>query len=686
MPVLRTPTRFQPFPEEFTGTSAHQGIISGTRVRSTLDQVSDGIGGEAGNTMDDHITSLQNAIANAGTDLSDLTVTDQVPAADSSILERLNDGTARFNRRLITVLRAAQTASDVSTAIEAQIARLVTNLRWRGEWTPDNFSVNDYVIHSTNYYRCKVARSPGNVNGPAGDTDSWDAVTGVELDMVKRLRDVVELVRDRIQLTPAQANRGQWIARAPDAEGYAFHNAPMQWQGDWNNSTNYYFGATTVHLDRLWTLTSAGSRATPKSGDATAPGTDGAWSEVSIGHHLDIPHYQGDWADLAGHTFKIGDTIDADDLTYICKMGYTRTNGSSHPSADSQHWDLLDNWVATIQASTAYHEGATGIYDGEIWMAQADVAVDDPEPGASGNTKWRQISGATQADLDRLRTDLQNEIHSASRSRGPTVRKLPEPPLVTSPIEVYLSTKSNRSYTAPAGQIVGSSNRTEGIGDEVGLYKRTTGTVNHAAGVIGTAEDGDDTYYGIFTRPEQDPRNRLEIGKFTHNPMGSVFIHCGVKEIGSDWGPTCLLKQNALILAGGGTQLTSFWLKVWDHGGNQQTAYHMNRQGSVYTIGNVNYQEMFGVVGSSAGAFKTIYDSGTTDTDRSCEVAISRTENGSDLYLGNRTIAWRKETDVFESDSNLVFSEEVHTLRLISATAYAALVQLPRNTAFLIYD
>ena len=687
MPVLRTPTHKQTFPEEFTGTSATQGIVAGDRVRSTLDQVSDGIGDVAGNTVDDHLKSLKSAIDNSGTDLSDITVTDRSPEANDAALERLNDGTIQFNRRLVTMLRAAQTASDVSTLIDTQVSRLVTNTKWKGEWKPSNYDVGDYVRH-TNYYRCKVARTPGNVNGPAGDTDSWDAVTGTELGIVQRVQDVVELLRDRIQLTPAAANRGQWPARAPDGEGYAYHNPPMLWQDAWNNSTNYYFGAVVTHVDRLWTLTSAASRTTPKTGDPTAPGTDSDWSEVSIGHHLDIPHYQGDWADLGGHTFKEGDTIDADGLLYNCKAAYTRTNSSSHPSVDNQHWNLIDNWVGAIDASNGYHEGATGTFDGQIWQATEDVAVDDPEPGAFGNTKWRQITGATQADLDRLRTDLQNEFQSAARSRGPTVTSLPEPPLATSPVEVYLSRKGNRTFNAGASQIVGSSNRSESIGDEVGLYRRTTGPVNHVLGVVGMEQDDDDTYYGIFTRPEQDPRNTEEVGKFTHNPVGSAFIHAGVKQIGSggDWGPTCLIKQNLLVLIGGGTQIQSFYLKVWDHAGTAQTPYHMNRRGRVYTIGNVNYQEMFGVIGQTAGAFKDIYDAGSGETDRGCELAIATTAAGTDLYIGNRTIAWRKETDVSESDSNLVFSEEIHTLRLIGQSVYSNLAQLPPNTAFFIFD
>ena len=688
MPTLREPSHKQPFPEEWTGTSATQSVLAADKVRSTLDAVTDGVGGNAGNSVDDQLTSIKNSVADAGTDLSDLTVTARTPEANDAILERLNDGTTQFNRTLISMLLAAQTESDVSTLIATQIARLATNARWRGNWTPADFNVHDYVTHSSSYFRCILARSSADATGPAGDTTGWVEVTGAELQVVQRLRDIVELLQDRIEITPATSNRGRWIVREHDAEGYEFSDAPMQFKGNWNNSTNYYFGHVTVRNDRLWVLTSAGSRTTAKQGDTTAPGTDSDWTEISIGHHLDIPHFQGDWADLGGHTFKIGDTIEANDLTYICKEAYTRTNASSHPSADSQHWDLLDNWVGAISNSTAYHEGATGTADGEIWVASEDIETTDPEPAALNNTKWRQISGATQDDLTRLRTDLQNEFHSASRSRGPTVHNLPEPPTANSPIEVFLSVKHNRTYNAPAGQIVGSSQRSESIGDEVGLYKRTAGTVNHLTGIIGTETYEDDTYYGIFTRPEQDPSNNVVAGKFTHNPMGSVFIHAGIKQIGTngDWGPTCLIKQNALILAGGGTQLRSFWLKIWSHDGTPQTGYHMNRLGRVYTIGNVNYQEMFGTVSATAGAFKTLYDAGSSDADREIEMSIATTAAGSDLYLGNRTIAWRKETDVSESDSNLVFSEQVHTLQLIGSSAYATIVQLPANTAFFIYD
>ena len=689
MPTLRTPTHTQVFPEEFRGASATQGITAGNLVRSTLDPVTDGIGDEAGNSVDDHLASLKSAVEDAGTDLSDLTVTDRTPVANDAILERLADGTTQFNRRLITMLLAAQTATDVSALIDTQVARLATNSHWKGAWTPSDYAVNDYVTHSSNYYRCTVARSPSDATGPAGDTDSWDAVTGTELQIVQRVRDVVELIRDRIQLTPATANRGQWPAREPGGDGYLFRDPPMLWHGPWNSSTRYYFGAVTTHLDRLWTLTSSGSRISPVSGNPTAPGTDSAWSEISIGHHLDIPHFQGLWADLAGHTFKIGDLIDAAGLTYICKAAYTRTNGSAHPSADNQHWDLLDNWVGAIAEATAYHEGATGTFDGNVWIADADVAVDDPEPGADANTKWRQLTGPTQADLDRVRSDLENQIHSATRAQGPTVTALPEPPDDTDPVEVYLSRKSNRNFTAPAAQNTGSSSHTTSIGDEIGLYKRTSGTANRVSGIVGsgTAENLD--YYGIFTRAYQDPGYPLDLGKFEHNPIGGAFIHAGIREASNGtWTPSCLVKQNLLTLMGGGTELTSFYMRVWNHAGVEQTPYHFTRALRTRTLGNVNYQEMVSVdlAATAAGAFRDIYDAGSDEDTRRCEFAISRTATSDPLYLGNRTIAWRKETDVSESDANLVFSSEIHTLKLMGDSVYAALVALPPNTAFYLYD
>ena len=690
MPTLREPAHKQTFPTELTGTSATQGLTAGDKVRSTLAAVTDGVGGNPGNTVDDQLQSIKNEVADGtGTDLSDVTVTDRVPEANDAILEKPSGEAAQFNRRLITMLLAAQTESDVSALIETQVARLATNSRWKGEWTPSDYAVNDYVTHSGSYYRCTVARSSSDATGPAGDTASWDEVSGTELQVLFRIRDVVELVRDRIQLTPAAANRGQWPARAPDGEGYTYHNAPMIWRGEWNNSTNYYFGAVTTHVDRLWTLREATARTMPKMGSATAPGTDAAWGEISIGHHLDIPHYQGDWADLAGHTFKIGDLIDAESLTYICKEAYTRTNGSSHPSADNQHWDLLDDWVGAIQASTAYHEGATGTYDGEVWMADADVAVDDPEPGADGNTKWRQMTGPSQADLDRVRSDLENQIHSATRAKGPTITALPEPPDDTDPVEVYLSQKSNRNFTASASLNTGSSSHTTSIGDEIGLYKRTVGTANRVSGVVGNATVESLRYYGIFTRAYQDPGYPVNMGRFEHNPIGGAFIHAGIREASNGtWTPSCLVKQNLLTLMGGGTQLTSFYMRVWNHEGTEQTPYHFTRALRTRTLGNVNYEEMVSVdlAANAAGAFRDIYDAGSDEDTRRCEFAISRTATSDPLYLGDRTIAWRREADVSESDANLVFSSEIHTLKLMGDSVYAGLTALPANTAFYLYD
>ena len=323
-------------------------------------------------------------------------------------------------------------------------------------------------------------------------------------------------------------------------------------------------------------------------------------------------------------------------------------------------------------------------------MADADVAVDDPEPGADSNTKWRQLTGwPSRSDLDRVRSDLENQIHSASRAKGPTLTALPEPPDDTDPVEVYLSQKGNRSYTAPSSQIVGSSRRTQSIGDEIGLYKRTSGTANRVSGVVGNATVESLRYYGIFTRAYQDPGYPANMGRFEHNPMGGAFIHAGIREASNGvWTPSCLIKQNILILMGGGTELTSFYLRVWNHAGVEQTPYHFTRAQRTRTLGNVNYQEMVGadLAANAAGAFRDIFDAGSDEDTRRCEFAVATSATGSERYLGDRTIAWRKETDVSESDANLVFSSEMHTLKLMGDSVYSGLVTLPANTAFFLYD
>ena len=122
-----------------------------SEIVSTLGTVDDGIGDAAGNSVDDHLASLKNAVDDAGTDLSDLTVTARTPVDGDAILELLADGTTQFNRTLITMLLAAQTESDVTALIDTQIARLATNARWKGNWTPADYDVGDYVFH-TNYY------------------------------------------------------------------------------------------------------------------------------------------------------------------------------------------------------------------------------------------------------------------------------------------------------------------------------------------------------------------------------------------------------------------------------------------------------------------------------------------------------------------------------------------------------
>ena len=142
-------------------------------------------------------------------DIHNLTVKSSPVVANSAVAFRSPTGDVFFNRAIVSMLLDAQTSSEVTTAIAAEIAKVVTNTRWKGTWARGAYAVNDYVeAHGGDTYRCIVARTNADSTGPGGDTTGWVQVTGTELLVVQRVRDMLGLLAERLGLTPAVANRG----------------------------------------------------------------------------------------------------------------------------------------------------------------------------------------------------------------------------------------------------------------------------------------------------------------------------------------------------------------------------------------------------------------------------------------------------------------------------------------------
>ena len=599
---------------------------------------------------------------------------------------RSDSGEIFFNRRVAAMLLAAQSESEVSAAIMAEVAKIVTNSRWRGAWVGGtNYAVNDYVTHSSHYYRCILARGSGDNTGPAGDTTGWTpALTGVELDIAKRLEDITTLLASHVSLpTPAAANRGRWIERAPDGEGYRFHLPPMQWGGTWTSGGSFWFGDVVIHNTRLYILSAAGAITTAKTGSGTEPGTDSDWTEISIGHTSDVPGWRGDWTTLSGAEVRAGDIVVYNGNYYIAKQFHTV--GASGPDENSVDWDLLDTWIGAYQNDTWYALGGIVTNEGHVWVASDHVRHDDPAPGASNNSKWIQLdTEVTNDDLEQLRRDLADLTHGVATTRGVVVNSLPSPSSSVVDRSVWVPAKRFRSYTSPSSLVTDNQDVTEAIGYEAGHYDLTQGTVNRCQFVVGKhTTDANRLWYGAFTRTNSGAPWAADVGRFTHSPVESGIIAIGAEQFNAtEYHVHVAVKGNLLEVLRHDTHVTTWYLKLWDHDGTAQTDIPLTRQEDRIYLGDVQYEHWRSVALTST-VFGTLYEAGSTDADRTMEARISDQSGGAERWLGNNEYAWTRKSPPVNHDDLPVFSADVHDIQVMTDTQYAAMTTLPPNALIL---
>ena len=621
-------------------------------------------------------------------DVHNFPTRDQALADNDAALYRANNGSIYFNRRVISELRNAQTEDEVNTLLDTQLARLVTNSRWKGVWVQQAYAVNDYVVadaDQSRVFRCIVARSSSDTSGPVGDTTGFTEVSGIEKLMAFRLRDITDLLDNKITLSPTSSNRGHWIRRDRDDEGYEIVSPPMVFENNWSAAGSYYFSSVCIDDGKLWVLSDTANINTPKTGAGTRPGTDSAWTQISLGHSDDTAKFIGDWSSVAaGTTILVGSWTVSDDEWFICKRQHNKPSGGNAPIADTTNWDLLDNYVGAYGGQGAFHEGAIIKHSGNMYIASDNVTATDPEPDHDDNTKWKRISGfPTQEDFDQLRRDFNSLTHSAYTARGVLVDVLEEPPTITSPAEVWLPRKASRSYVAPAAQVHGDSDYRIGIGDEPGGYKRTQGTINRAKGVMGRKVVEGKSWIGITTRSEDgSPIVVEDMGRWTHSPLGSGIVSVVVQEITSSSFTTHLLmKDNLWIALRAGSTQTGLYLQWWDADGSRQTPIHLTNVGSVNSFNAVNYRHFTG--SSTSGHFTTLYTIASTDAERTIEVGISLTENSQGEYLGNREYAWTRQPPETDTDYTPVYSQSMHDIRVMTLADYRAATDLPPRTLIL---
>ena len=605
-------------------------------------------------------------------DIHNLTVKSETVAANSAIAFRSPTGDVFFNRSVVSMLLDAQTESEVTTAVSAEIAKVVTNSRWKGTWRRGVYAVDDYVeAHGGDTYRCIVARTNAEANGPGADTTGWVQVTGTELLVVQRVRDMLGLLEERLGLTPATANRGMWLSRSVNGEGYAYDSPPMQWKGAWVSGGTYYFGDVVTDDSRLHILSAASTVTTAKTG-STAPGSDSDWTHISLGHTSDVSGWRGTFS--FSNAYSRGDMVQHRTEYYISRLDHPAS--ANAPDRDPTNWYLLDTWMGAYSTSEYYPQGGVVTYDGGLFWASAYTSPSDPDPGEEGDTKWfRMDDGGVKAQLAQLRRDLEGQIAASRSTHGFSVVALDHPPTNDSEGRVWLSQKDSRGWTGPAALINGNTDYSTNIGDEAGAYELTSGVENRVRLIIGRHEESDgDPWYGAFTRKRAGASWEADIGEILHSPFGSGVLGVGAQRTSpSQWKNWLLIKQNILILLGAGTELSNLWVAVYTTDDTLVGTMNVSTRGRVVTFGDVNYRYLTGTA-TARGPFGDRYEvDAESIPNRTVDVAFRTSASGDDRYFGGNELAWTHRPDASATDANVV-SNEVHTMRVLTRAAFTSLV------------
>ena len=616
-------------------------------------------------------------------DIHNLTVKSGPVVANSAVAFRSETGDVFFNRAIVTMLMDAQTEAEVTTAVSAEIAKVVTNTRWKGTWRRGDYAVNDYVeAHGGDTYRCIVARDNTEANGPGADTTGWVQVTGTELLVVQRVRDVLDLLAERLGLTPAVANRGMWINRSASGEGHAYASPPMQWKGAWASGGTYFFGDVVTDDNRMHVLSASSTITTPKTG-TTAPGSDNDWTHISLGHTSDVSGWRGTFSN--SNSYGVGDMVQHRTEYYISR---TVHGAQAHaPDQDPTNWYLLDSWMGAYDSDEYYPQGGVVTYDGGLFWSNAQISPSDADPGEEGDTKWFRLDdGGVKAELEQLRIDLENQIATSRSTHGYAVTALDQPPTTDSESRVWLAGKDSRGWTAPASLIDGASDYSTNIGDEAGAYQLTTNVENRARLIIGRHEESDgDPWFGAFTRKRSGALWEADVGEFLHNPFGSGILGVGSQRTSpSQWKNWLLIKQNILILLGSGTELSTLWVAVYSTDDTLIGTMAVNTRGRVETFGGVNYRYLTGT-SPNRGPFGDRYNVDSESlANLTVDVAFRTSASGDDRYFGGSELAWLHNPEASETDAN-VTSNEVHSLRVMTRAQFSGLTALVPRTLYMTY-
>ena len=577
-----------------------------------------------------------------------------------------------------------QNAAAVMSAINLVAGQIADTARWRGAYsTSVIYQQHDYVSYTTGVYRRSVDDTTADGTGRPDQSNKWVAVTGVERLIAFRLRDMETLLTSAVEIPAAEANRGRWIARQPTNENFNFTLPPMQWRGAWAAGTMYYYGDVVSHDRRIWVLGALDTVTTGKTGAGSAPGTDTDWTEIPTGHYEDVARYRGEWSTLSGQTIRVGDIVSWLEDFYICHREH-ESSASIGPDDDDTYL-ILNNFHPSGWSNRFYHAGTTLVHSDQVWFADEQVVRGDPEPGTQTNHKWRQITGATEADIEALRQEIHDLSLGASTTRATFVASLPNPIRDDTPSPVWLPKLAAVRYNAPAAQTARDADYAFDLHHEPGEYEITSGTLNRMSGHVGAFSSGGHFWRGIFTRADEGAPWDENAGGVSHDALGSSIMGVGVQDLdGGEARAHLVVKEELYRAWHTDDNYGSVWIRVWDGNGAEQGAVAVGPNNAFPAVshGGVSYRHLVGNL-FGANAFADIITGGTGPTDRLATVGFSATRTGGPLYLGNVARSWTRIPPDLTRDESPVYSGDIHNIRFMTQSDFDDLDTLEPRTLYL---
>lgn len=173
--------------------------------------------------------------------------------------------TARWPDAKISTAVARTTAvtAAIATAVHGILDDVVDNSRWTGPWMyARNYRIGDYATDphasDTSIMFRRKANPGSDANGehPSVNSTDWEVPTGTPLLEGERLRDISELLNERLGISPTDGDsRGMWIRQSPAGRTYEYQRPPVHFHGAYNGNATYHFGAMVTLGDALWIVT-----------------------------------------------------------------------------------------------------------------------------------------------------------------------------------------------------------------------------------------------------------------------------------------------------------------------------------------------------------------------------------------------------------------------------------------------